>query len=246
MINMEVPALGDSLSWDINLCVCDITTQRQSNLHNFHFILLPYNQKHADKNLPTPENGNNAAPTRHEVKPDPRARGSRVNDNVKGGVLWSWHCAPRVWLDLTLIGVHCSPNASCSWWGSGFCVEVVTLLSVDNKIHLVAWQSTSCLVFRGHFLRHEQNNVFVSPFRACHHLFVTHCYCKHMHHHSIQSCSQYLWLFPHVNKPFCGCRDCGMVHDRRPPKRFHSARGGRKPFWCKLVRMKAMSYWFPF
>ncbi len=27
-INMEVPALGDSLSWDTNQCVCDITTLR--------------------------------------------------------------------------------------------------------------------------------------------------------------------------------------------------------------------------
>ncbi len=26
IINTEVPALGDSLSWDTNQCVCDITT----------------------------------------------------------------------------------------------------------------------------------------------------------------------------------------------------------------------------
>ena len=35
-INMEVPALGDSLSWDTNLCVCDITTSSQSIIQNPH------------------------------------------------------------------------------------------------------------------------------------------------------------------------------------------------------------------
>ncbi len=60
-INTEVPTLGDSLSWDTNLCVCDITTRyklwfrglfvvyvskEKQNKQNILFFLQKQNKQH--------------------------------------------------------------------------------------------------------------------------------------------------------------------------------------------------------
>ncbi len=97
---MEVPTLGDSLSWDTNQCVCDITTQGKGA-----FMLRPTISQWFDNKM-----GYFQHPTLHLAR--------RVWHNIAGE--WSDYVAfPMVFVADVFIHVSDKICSGCSLWITG-------------------------------------------------------------------------------------------------------------------------------